>query len=99
MLFTITISWRGKREKCSFQCGEDQHLLDAAEEAGFEWPCSSRTGEGPTGAARLISGEIDQSEQSYLDDGQMDKGFLLTGVVYPRSDCALIIGVEQDIIE
>ncbi|KAJ5533421.1 ferredoxin [Penicillium frequentans] len=80
----------------TFQCDGETYLLDAAEEAGFEWPYSARAGVETTTSARLISGEVDQSDQSFLDDDQISQGFILADVAYPLSDCTLIIGVEDE---
>lgn len=97
MAFKITFSWPGESEQHSFECERDTYLLDAAEEAGFEWPYSARSGAETSTAARLISGEVDQSDQSFLDDDQISQGFILADVAYPLSDCTLRIGVEEDI--
>lgn len=94
----ITFTFNGKPGKeYTFQCDEDKFLLDAAEEADFEWPYSSRAGAEPSSAARLVSGSVDQSEQTFLDDEQIAQGFILTDVAYPLSDLVLVIGVEDDI--
>ncbi|KAK4073067.1 hypothetical protein Purlil1_13155 [Purpureocillium lilacinum] len=96
-IFTVVFSTQGESEQHSFQRADDVTLLDAAEQAGFDWPYSSRSGSDSTSAARLTSGKVDLSEQSFLDDGQVAAGFILTDVAYPRSDCVLVLGVEGEL--
>jgi len=81
----------------SFQCAADVYLLDAAEEAGFEWPYSGRSGTDSTSTARLVSGTIDQHDQVFLSEEQIKGGYVLTEVAYPRSDCVIVIAVEGEL--
>lgn len=98
--YTIAFSEKGEESITNtFQCADDEYLLDAAEHAGFEWPYAGRSGTDSTSTARLVKGSVDQHDQAFLSDEQVEAGYILTEVAYPKEDCVLVVGVEGELHE
>ena len=80
----------------TFECDEETSILDALEEAGLDHPSSCRAGSCSSCAMKIVEGTVEQEDQFFLDDDQVEEGYVLTCVAKPTSDDVVLLPEQEE---
>ena len=83
---TYTVEFLHQGRTYTVEVPEDQQLLRAANAAGIDLPNSCNAGVCTTCAAKVLEGEVDQSEGMGVSAELQAEGYVLLCIAYPRSN-------------
>mmetsp|Transcript_13958 Transcript_13958/g.21288 ORF Transcript_13958/g.21288 Transcript_13958/m.21288 type:complete len:128 (+) Transcript_13958:160-543(+) len=95
--YSVTVKSEEEGIDETFECAEDSYIVDAAELVEIALPYSCKAGSCSTCCGKLVSGTVNQDDQSFLDEDQMGEGYVLTCVAYPTSDCEILVHQEDEL--
>lgn len=93
----FNITFRTKGKDTTITVGPEEYLLEAAERNGLDLPFSCRSGACSTCCAKMVSGSVDQSDQVYLEDEQIEDNYVLLCSAYAQSDCVFETHKEEEV--
>lgn len=96
-IYTVEIINNG--QTYTIQVPEDQKILEVADSENLNLPSSCNAGVCTTCAAKIISGQVEQSEGMGLSPELQEEGYALLCVSYPRSDLKLETGKEDEVYD
>ena len=81
------------KEGETIEVSNDEPLLDQGEDEGWDLPYACREGQCVSCAGHIPDGDardfVEHDDQEMLDDPELEDGYVLTCVAYPRADFSI----------
>lgn len=85
--------------KGTIKVAEDEKILVVADRENLDLPSSCNAGVCTTCAAKILSGEVDQTDGMGVSPELQSEGYVLLCVAYPRSDLKIELGKEDEVYQ
>eukprot|EP01039_Chlorochromonas_danica_P008953 gene8952-9877_t len=95
LMYSVRIVNNKKKSDVTIEVPPGKIILDVAESQTTSVPYSCRAGSCSTCIGKLKSGTVDQSGQIFLNDKQIEQGYVLTCVAVPTSNVEVEVDVED----
>ncbi|MDY6937771.1 MAG: 2Fe-2S iron-sulfur cluster binding domain-containing protein [Cyanobacteriota bacterium] len=96
---TYTVEILHEGETRTIEVPEGQTVLEAAHNANIDLPSSCYSGVCTTCAAKILEGEVEQSDGMGVSPELQAEGYALLCVSYPRSNLKIESGKEDEIYD
>ncbi|KAJ3674760.1 hypothetical protein LUZ60_005376 [Juncus effusus] len=93
--YKITMEHEGSTHELEVE--PDETILEKALDEGFSVPHDCKLGVCMTCPAKLVKGDVDQSD-GMLSDDVVEQGYTLLCVSYPKSDCYIKVIPEEELL-
>ncbi len=99
MSATYTVEFHHQGQTHVLQVPDDRKILEVANAAGLDLPSSCEAGVCTTCAAKILEGQVDQSDGMGVSPELQAEGYALLCVSYPRSDLKIETEKEEDVYQ
>ncbi|MBW4621471.1 MAG: 2Fe-2S iron-sulfur cluster binding domain-containing protein [Cyanosarcina radialis HA8281-LM2] len=98
-LYRVTLINEAKGSKDTIEVLGNEYILDAAEQQNVELPYSCRAGACISCTGKVLQGEVDRNDHSFLREKELKAGFVLLCAAYPMSDCVISTHQEDALLD